>query len=331
LKIIISFAPAAPTEDKETADDALKNIAELDMDDFLSGNFLTAHGGVPADDGSGSDEEEGSDFDSEEEADLDDLSDSDEEKPAVVKRGGAKKSAAAKQAEEEEEESDDDDDDDNEDGDGIGAQNARFQDEIAAHKAQLEKLKEADPEFYEYLAATDKELLDFGAHDESEQEDDSEEEEQSEEEEEGSEDEKPVAKASKEAKTDVPAVEKGTITLAMVDTWCAAAKEHAALGAMRNILRAYRSACHYGDSEEQVEATLRLGSSAVYNKLMLFVLREADGIFKRILGIENEENFEAVALGKLPRWKKVEPLVKSYIGNTLHLLGKSFFLILIVK
>jgi nucleolar complex protein 2 len=297
----------------------LKNVAELDMDDFLSGDFLNANGGNAAGGGSLSDEEEDSDFDSgEEELDLDDLSDSDEEGDlaVVVKRGN--KASKIEEKEEEDESADDDENDD----DGIGAQNARFKDEIAAHKAQLEKLKEADPEFYEYLAATDKELLDFGAGDDSEQErEEDDDEEKSEEEDEDEEEEKPAA-AAKEKVKDVPSVEKGTITLAMVDTWCAAAKEHAALGAMRNILRAYRSACHYGDSEEQVEATLRLGSSAVYNKLMLFVLREADGIFKRILGIENEENFEAVGLSKLPRWKKVEPLVKSYIGNTLHLLGK---------
>lgn len=37
-------------------------------------------------------------------------------------------------------------------------------------------------------------------------------------------------------------------------------------------LQAYRAACHYGDSEEQVEESMRIASSAVYNKLMLFVL-----------------------------------------------------------
>ncbi len=30
----------------------------------------------------------------------------------------------------------------------------------------------------------------------------------------------------------------------------------------------------------------------------------------------------AAALTKLPRWRKVDPLVKSYLGNTLHLLGE---------
>lgn len=42
-------------------------------------------------------------------------------------------------------------------------------------------------------------------------------------------------------------------------------------------LQAYRAACHYGDSEEEVEEGMRLASSAVYNKLMLFVLVRARG------------------------------------------------------
>lgn len=37
-------------------------------------------------------------------------------------------------------------------------------------------------------------------------------------------------------------------------------------------IQAYRAACHYGDSEEQIEESMRIASSAVYNKLMLFVL-----------------------------------------------------------
>ena len=98
---------------------------------------------------------------------------------------------------------------------------------------------------------------------------------------------------------------------------------------MRSLLRAYRTACHYGDSEDNVMEGMKLGSSAVYNRLMLFVLREGDGIFKRMLGVEQGEEVEAVGLSKLPRWKKVEPLLKSYVGNTLHLLGR--FLCFFIK
>ena len=39
-------------------------------------------------------------------------------------------------------------------------------------------------------------------------------------------------------------------------------------------LQAYRLACHYGDSEEQVHETMKISSSAVFSKLMLFVLKE---------------------------------------------------------
>lgn len=42
--------------------------------------------------------------------------------------------------------------------------------EAKRHKADLEVLKEQDPEFYQYLQQTDKELLDFG-HSDDEPED----------------------------------------------------------------------------------------------------------------------------------------------------------------
>lgn len=108
--------------------------------------------------------------------------------------------------------------------------------------------------------------------------------------------------------------QRSGVTLAMVEGWCAAAREKASMGAVRNIIKvgalggsrcwqrrggcrccvqwpslltpclptlspslpldpqAYRAACHYGDSEEEVEESMRIASSAVYNKLMLFVL-----------------------------------------------------------
>lgn len=274
------------------------------MDEFLAGNFLNGTGAGSDSEGN----EDGSDIDSEddeEDEDGDLGSDEDDEYLPTAADGS------------DEEGSESDDGAGADDGDGIGAQNARFKDEIAAHKAQLEKLKEADPEFYEYLAATDKNLLSFGTGEESEEE----EEESEEEEEEGKNEGEEAAEKETEHPEKAAGPEKGTVTLALVESWCNAALTNASLGAMRSLLRAYRVACHYGDSEDQVQESLRLGSSAAYNKLMLFVLREADGIFKRILGVEGED-LEAAALGKLQRWKKVEPLVKSYIGNTIHLLGK---------
>ncbi len=53
-------------------------------------------------------------------------------------------------------------------------QNRVLQSEISQHKAQLEALKAQDPEFYAYLAATDKELLEFGQGSEDEEEEEEE-------------------------------------------------------------------------------------------------------------------------------------------------------------
>ena len=53
--------------------------------------------------------------------------------------------------------------------DPVRAQNEQFKTEIASHQAQLEALREQDPEFYEYLQQTDQELLNFGQDDEDEE------------------------------------------------------------------------------------------------------------------------------------------------------------------
>ena len=39
-------------------------------------------------------------------------------------------------------------------------------------------------------------------------------------------------------------------------------------------MQAYRLACHYGDTEDSVHETMKISSSAVFSKLMLFVLKE---------------------------------------------------------
>ena len=52
--------------------------------------------------------------------------------------------------------------------DPVQAQNKQYKTEIASHQAQLEALKQQDPEFYEYLQQTDQELLNFGQDDDEE-------------------------------------------------------------------------------------------------------------------------------------------------------------------
>lgn len=61
-------------------------------------------------------------------------------------------------------------------------------------------------------------------------------------------------------------------------------------------------------------------------KLLVRAQREIDGVFRRLLlegatAKQQAAPLTAAALTRLPRWRKAENLVKSYLGNTLHLLG----------
>lgn len=87
-------------------------------------------------------------------------------------------------------------------------------------------------------------------------------------------------------------------------------------------MQAYRLACHYGDTEEEVHETMKISSSAVFNKLMLFVLREANHIFLRMLSLEELTTVTSRDVQRAKRMKKVEGLLKSFLGNSLHLLGE---------
>ena len=102
--------------------------------------------------------------------------------------------------------------------------------------------------------------------------------------------------------------------------WCTAALESSSLKAVQNLVKAYRVGCHYGDDEEETsEISFRLSDSSVFNELMLFVLKNLDTIFRRILKVQSGQSVEKALQSS--KWKKVGPLVKSYLGNSLHLVS----------
>lgn len=172
---------------------------------------------------------------------------------------------------------------------------------LEMHREDLERLKETDPEFYKYLKDTDKELLEFDDEDGSDE----------------MEDDQPVEGQddSMDAELqDVPPV----IDSEYLSSWCESAEKNASLGAIKYLCRVYRAACHHGDGDD-AEESLELVSSAVYNRIMLFMLQKADGIFRKALNMESTD--ETIDLKAKSRWPKVEPFVKSFLGNTLHLLG----------
>lgn len=275
---------------------------ELDVNDFLNGGFMSVD--AEQDQHAESSQSE-DDLSSAEDAALD----SDAEQEGTLDAGLEPGT---------ESESDDDADPET---NPVRAQNKQYNTEIASHQAQLEALREQDPEFYEYLQQTDQELLNFGLDDVEEEEDEAME---AADEAEDEQEEANVRPALDEAQEEQagPSGQLRHVSSAMVEAWCKAAITNASPAAMHKLLQAYRLACHYGDSEEQVHETMKISSSAVFNKLMLFVLKEADGIFLRMLGLDKLNSVTARDVQKAKRLSKVEGLLKSFLGNSLHLLGQ---------
>ncbi|CAN6821358.1 unnamed protein product [Brassica oleracea] len=182
--------------------------------------------------------------------------------------------------------------------------------EAEEHEEQLKGLQETQAEFFEYMKEHDEELLKFDA---AEFEDDVEADTDLED------TEKQGVEVAKKAN------EQKTITAAMIDSWCKSIREDGKLGAVRSILRAYRTACHYGDDTgDDPSAKLSVMSSAVFNKIMIYVLSEMDGILRKLLRLPATGGMKdtIMLLTNTRPWKNYNNLVKSYLGNSLHVLNQ---------
>ncbi|KAJ4803415.1 Nucleolar complex protein 2 [Rhynchospora pubera] len=181
------------------------------------------------------------------------------------------------------------------------------------HAQQLKLLQEKDPEFYQYLKETEKELLDFK--------------------DEGEDTDVDVGTDLEEdVESDLLAEGKNKshvkpITTSMVDSWCRDVKSRGSLKAVRSLLRAFRAACHYGDDDgdaDQSSEKLGIISSSVFNKVMVFVLNEMDGILRTLLkapeaGGKKETIME---LTTTKQWKTYGGLMRVYLGNAYHILNQ---------
>jgi nucleolar complex protein 2 len=118
---------------------------------------------------------------------------------------------------------------------------------------------------------------------------------------------------------------KKVITTSMVDLWCKSIKENGSLNAVRSLMRAFRTACHYGDDEENESmAKLSVMSSVVFNKIMLTVLNEMDGILRNLLKLPPSGGRKEMVtdLMTTKQWRTYGHIVKSYLGNALHILNQ---------
>ncbi|XP_058090200.1 nucleolar complex-associated protein 2 isoform X2 [Magnolia sinica] len=179
------------------------------------------------------------------------------------------------------------------------------------HMKQLQRLEEKDPEFYQFLKDYDKELLEF---------DDVDFNEDAKTELDEPEDSEPHVTAEKVQKSS-----EKVITTTMVNTWCNAVREKSSLRAVRTLMRAFRTACHYGDdTEDEPSIKFRIMSSSVFNKIMLFVLSEMDEVLRGLLKMPSSggKKETIMNLANTKGWKTYGHIVKSYLANSLHVLNQ---------
>ncbi|KAG0472810.1 hypothetical protein HPP92_014667 [Vanilla planifolia] len=184
---------------------------------------------------------------------------------------------------------------------------SKSQTKAKEHVKQLQRLQEKDPEFYQYLKEHDKELLEFNDEDDdalSDLEEDVE---------------------SKSTKENLLIQVGKVITTTKFDSWCNAIKQKNSIGCIRSVLRAYRMACHHGDDvEDAVDRKFAILSSGVFNKIMVFVLNEMDGILRKLLNAPSAGgNKETVMdLMTTKAWMAHGGLMRLYLGNTLNILSQ---------
>ncbi|XP_040995041.1 nucleolar complex protein 2 homolog isoform X2 [Juglans microcarpa x Juglans regia] len=184
-----------------------------------------------------------------------------------------------------------------------------------AHMKQLDRLKEKDPEFYEFLKEHDKELLQFNDEDIDDADTDVEDVDIQIDGETGKHD---ISKKDEKPSEHV-------ITSSMVDSWCNSIQENGNLRALRSLMRAFKTACHYGDDGGDDPSTkFSIMSSSVFNKIMLFVLSEMDSILRKLLKLPSSggKKETIIDLMSSKQWKNFNHFVKSYLGNALHVLNQ---------
>ncbi|KAI5120624.1 hypothetical protein M0805_009384 [Coniferiporia weirii] len=195
----------------------------------------------------------------------------------------------------------DEDEDDEDDNASFASVDDLEDDEAAAHKLELEKLAEQDPEFYKYLQENDQELLDFEAPGDGE--DDDEDEDMEEDAMEDGEDEEVKAPA---------------LTKEILRRWQKALLEHRSLRALRRLLIAFRAAAHMNEEDEVLAWTI--DSPAVYEKLVTTSLRYTPVVLDHHVPYKKLPDGKFKPPVQTPKLKTLQKLIFSYFHNVLHLI-----------
>jgi nucleolar complex protein 2 len=216
---------------------------------------------------------------------------------------------------------------------------ADLSNEVVQHKAELEELKKADPDFFNYLQQNDGNLLSFGADGEEEEEDDEDDggvaneggrEEEEEEEEEDDDEEEEDGDLSVGTKT------QGSAAIELTADGLKAIEQSAfqdfSLKGLRKVVHAFRDACRIGSSKQSKakgRTPFTINSSAVYNDLMVLCLNNVHtAINFQLYGNpegedpsapeESGKSKSARDISKNPNFKNIQNIVEAFLRSVVR-------------
>ncbi|KAJ8908084.1 hypothetical protein NDN08_008179 [Rhodosorus marinus] len=205
------------------------------------------------------------------------------------------------------------------------------------HRLELEKLKQSDPEFYQYLVENDEDLLKFEEDDE--EQGDGEEDDDQEEVELSDDDDKPQKDAERDHVQETLLMTT-RIVKSLEDGLRKRPRE--AFTSAKKLLRAFRSGCHLTettkrkkqkrkqlDEDEDTEGIsagstfggdVKFASPRVYQRVMTVSVVKVLSFLSSASGRKEGASSSWVPDSSSSRWKKVQPLIKSFALSFVHLL-----------
>ncbi|XP_068331222.1 protein REBELOTE-like [Pyrus communis] len=194
-------------------------------------------------------------------------------------------------------------------GSDLSVQNREIQLELVKKMKKLDKLKEKDPDFSNFLENYNKRSEQFRNKKYAD------------------EDEMSEDDMQPENVDGVNTHGSKLLTSSAIDSLCQLVKEHQSVPALTSLLNGYRAACHYGAETTSVfnaDSCRGIQNSEAFCKILMVMLNEADNVFRGLLGIStsNPKKEKSLDLSKNSKWNTLKPLIKSYLRSTLLLLNE---------
>ncbi|MCJ1273134.1 Nucleolar Complex 2 protein [Puttea exsequens] len=187
------------------------------------------------------------------------------------------------------------------------------EEEFEDHQGDLDALAEKDPEFYKYLKENDAELLDFDQGADLAEVDQL------------SEDDDLAKKKRKKTKTDKHGsddeAEDGSsdVTMEMVNEWRTAMSEQYSLGALRQVVLAFRAAV-YINKQDGKEHKYSISSPEVYHHLLMIALKHVPTVLNHHLPAKESISGKVRIATDSKKFRTLAPLLKSYTASIHHLM-----------